>query len=256
MVLAELTIQGRSRKVLLQAPKNGFFYVLDRSTGRLISAEAYSKVTWAQRIDRETGRPIEIDNLRFGAGPVTFWPSSAGAHSFQPMSFNPHTGLVYIPTMKLGVRIGPATSDADLKAFQDEHRRYFPTLAVKAELVVQDPDDGTAGLLAWDPLPKRNGGRCAIRIASGMGHADHGRQPCVSGHWARCSHRLRCDERSSALELRYRFGIVAAPSTYEVDGMQYVAVLVGYGGSAGNGASSLTTGGDSMSSPDGCWCLR
>src|SRR4029077_16322029 len=101
IISATLPIDGKPRKVLIQAPTNGFFYVIDRQTGKLISAEKTGKVTWAERIDLESGRPVEADNIRYQKGPVTLWPSPYGTHDWQPMSFNPQTGLVYIPYMQL-----------------------------------------------------------------------------------------------------------------------------------------------------------
>jgi quinohemoprotein ethanol dehydrogenase len=99
--LATLSIGGVRRRVLMEAPKNGFFYVIDQDTGRLISAEKIAKVNWAQRIDVRSGRPLEAPNARYTSGPFLMWPGGGGAHSWQPMSFNPDTGLVYIPAMEM-----------------------------------------------------------------------------------------------------------------------------------------------------------
>ena len=104
MTLADLVIDGQSRKVLMQAPKNGFFYVLDRVTGKLISAGKIGKVTWADHIDLATGRPVEAKDIRYQAGDGDIWPSPIGAHNWQAMSFSPQTGLVYIPYMQVGAR--------------------------------------------------------------------------------------------------------------------------------------------------------
>ena len=84
--------QGRMRKVLMQAPTNGFFYVIDRETSKLISAEKIGKVTWAERINLKTGRPVEAPGIRYPDGPATIWPSTYGAHNWQAMSYNPNTG--------------------------------------------------------------------------------------------------------------------------------------------------------------------
>src|SRR6185312_13668468 len=100
ITLAELEIGGRQRKVLMQAPKNGFFYVLDRITGELLSAQPYAKVTWAKGVDMKTGRPIETKQARYGDQAEQQWPGPGGAHNWQPMSFNPGTGLVYIPAVE------------------------------------------------------------------------------------------------------------------------------------------------------------
>ena len=101
MVLATLPIDGKPRKVLMHAPKNGFFYVIDRETGKLISAEKFAKVTWAERIDLATGRPVEAAGARYGNGETLIWPGTRGAHNWQPMSYSPDTKLVYIPGREL-----------------------------------------------------------------------------------------------------------------------------------------------------------
>ena len=106
MITATLTIDGKPRKVLMQAPTNGFFYVLDRETGKLISAEKIGKVTWAERIDLKTGRPVEAPNIRYETGdPIMLCPGTIGAHNWQAMSYSPQTGLVYIPYMQIGMRL-------------------------------------------------------------------------------------------------------------------------------------------------------
>ena len=97
MILADLTIGGRPRKVLLQAPKNGFFYVIDRLTGELLSAQPFTNVNWATHIDLKTGRPVETPDARYGAKGSRLSPSAVGAHHWPPMAFNPTTGLVYFP---------------------------------------------------------------------------------------------------------------------------------------------------------------
>ena len=103
MVLADLTINGRIRKVLMHASKDGFFYVLDRRTGELISAKPFVPVTWAKGIDLKTGRPIENPNVRYDktGKPVDIKPAPFGGHNWQPMAFNPQTGLVYIPAQEM-----------------------------------------------------------------------------------------------------------------------------------------------------------
>ena len=111
MILADLEIDGAPRKVLMQAPKNGFFYVIDREDGALISAEPFSYVNWAKEIG-EDGRPIEEPGARYDDG-RTHWiaPSSHGAHNWFPMSYNHETGLVYIPGV---LQSGPYADNSDM----------------------------------------------------------------------------------------------------------------------------------------------
>src|SRR2546421_10033638 len=98
MTLADLPINGRTRRVIMQANKNGFFYVLDRITGEFISAQPFSRVTWAKGIDPKTGRPIVNKEAYYGLEAISISPGGGGAHNWSPMAFNPMAGLVYIPT--------------------------------------------------------------------------------------------------------------------------------------------------------------
>ena len=99
IVLADLKMDGKVVKALLHAPKNGFFYVIDRATGKLISAEPFAEVTWASHIDLKTGRPVETPGARYEDGEQTITPGPLGAHNWPSMSYNPQTGLAYIPTI-------------------------------------------------------------------------------------------------------------------------------------------------------------
>jgi PQQ-dependent dehydrogenase (methanol/ethanol family) len=98
LMLADLNINGRTRKVIMHAPKNGFFYVLDRHTGELLSADPWVAVSWASGVNLKTGRPTINPEARYGTSPVNVIPGPGGGHVWPPMSFNPTTGLVYIPS--------------------------------------------------------------------------------------------------------------------------------------------------------------
>ena len=229
MVLADLEIDGKPRKVLMQAPTNGFFYVIDRVTGKLISAEKLGKVTWAERIDLATGRPVESPNIRYQQGPVSFWPSPFGVHNWQAMSFNPVSGLMFIPTMKLGATYSISESDAaDAEKLVVGARRYWYPIGASFAIAKVDPDDATGALVAWDPVAQKarwrvkqptpwNGGTLATA-------SDLVFQGTADG-W------FHVYDGASGRELR-KFqagnGIIAPPVTYSVNGEQYVAVLAGY----------------------------
>jgi quinohemoprotein ethanol dehydrogenase len=216
MTLAELTIAGQRRKVLMQAPKNGFLYVLDRTNGKLISAGKIGKANWAERIDLATGRPVDTPNNRYQSGATAIWPTAAGAHAWQTMAFSPQTGLVYIPYMQLGVRYRRSTDVAIYGG-------------LSTEPVMSDPMDGKGALIAWDPVAQKprwskvhkylfNGG--ALATAGGLvfqGAAD--------------GYLTAYDARSGEALWRFNagLGIIAAPITYSLGGRQYVSVLVGYG---------------------------
>jgi quinohemoprotein ethanol dehydrogenase len=231
MTLAELTVDGKPRKVLMQAPKNGFFYILDRESGKLISAEKYGKVTWADHIDLKSGRPVEAPNIRYETGDVVMWPAPLGAHSWQSMAYSPRTGLVYVPYMQLGVH------------FKRGEEPGFLTLGGIAVMAHKaDPMDDKGAVLAWDPVHQKeawkapldtiwNGGMMATAgdlVFAGAGDG------YVSAYDARSGKRL------------WRFyagmGINAAPSTYSIGGKQYVALLAGYGGSASSWGKPLDAG--------------
>jgi len=222
MTLATLTLEGKPRKVLMQAPKNGFFYVLDRQTGKVISAEKLGKVTWADHIDLATGRPVENPGIRYESGQSIIYPFNSGLHSWMRMAYSPVTGLVYVPTMQMASRLGRG-------APQDDD---FNVMGINVASVGGQPGDGKGYLVAWDPVAQKarwtvtldklfNGG--AVSTAGNVvfqGTADG---------WF-CAY----DARSGASLWRQSvgMGIIAAPMTYAVGGKQYVAVLAGYGGSA------------------------
>src|SRR5262249_37043391 len=98
LLLADITVRGQQRKVLMQANKDGFYYVIDRATGQFISGQPFARVTWARGLDEKTGRPFVNPEAPYGTEPIQISPGPGGAHNWSPMSFNPTTGLVYIPS--------------------------------------------------------------------------------------------------------------------------------------------------------------
>jgi quinohemoprotein ethanol dehydrogenase len=222
ITLATLAIDGKRRKVLMQAPKNGFFYVIDRQTGRLISAEKLGKVTWADHIDLQTGRPIENPGIRYESGASVIYPFNSGLHSWMRMTYSPATGLVYVPTMQMATRLHRgAPEDNDFNVF-----------GVNVASVGSEPGDGKGSLVAWDPVAQNarwhvpldtlwNGGAVATAgnvVFQGTGDG------WFSAYDARTGGRL--------WRRNVGMGIIAAPMTYRLGARQYVAVLAGYGGSA------------------------
>jgi quinohemoprotein ethanol dehydrogenase len=99
MILTDIDVYGRKRKVLYHAPKNGFFYVIDRTNGKLVSAKNYVPVTWTSGIDPATGRPIDVANNRFTDGPFKMTPGTSGSHNWHPMALDPKTGIVYFDAL-------------------------------------------------------------------------------------------------------------------------------------------------------------
>lgn len=223
IVMATLNLDGEPRKVLMHAPTNGFLYVLDRETGKVLSTGKTTVITWAKDIDLETGRPIEHPNIRYEEGETKIWPGTVGGHNWQAMSYSPKTGLVYIPVHQIGARFARGKSESD---------GAFNVMGLITEAIVEKPGDGKGSLVAWNPVTQKqawkvqhdtlwNGGTLAT--AGGLvfqGTADG----WFSAYNASSGKRL------------WRFnaglGIIAAPMSYSVDGKQYVSILVGYGGTS------------------------
>lgn len=230
MVLTRLTIDGKDRRVLMQANMNGFFYVIDRDTGKLLSADKYEKATWADRIDLKTGRPVEMPGVRYETAPATFWPSPLGAHPWQPMSYSPVTGLVYIPTLKFAATYQTnAQKIADAKQMVLGKNRFEAPLGAVFTYARIDPDDGTGSLTAWDPVSKTirwkirqpsawNGG--TMTTASGLVFQGLG-----NGYFHAYDGRTGKDLWS----FYAGHGIIGAPITYAANGKQMVSVLAGFG---------------------------
>ena len=189
MTLATLNIGGAPRKVILHAPKNGFFYVIDRENGKLISAEKLGTVTWATKVDMATGKPVLTPNARYENGPVTLWPSFQGVHNLYPQSFSPKTGLVYVPTIEMPAQFG---GDVDYKNWQPlpSSIQYtgFPTADGDVPA-----DAGKSFLVAWDPVKQRAALAAAHARTAQRRHAgDRGRPgvPGAGGWLHQCLWRL------------------------------------------------------------------
>jgi alcohol dehydrogenase (cytochrome c)/quinohemoprotein ethanol dehydrogenase len=233
IVLADITIEGKPRKVLMQSPKNGFFYVLDRTNGQLISAKPIQKINWATGVDMKTGRPVENPDSRYYTTGKAWGaaPGPLGAHSWQPMAFSPKTGLVYIPTNETGFSYIPDPN------YKPEPMGFNVGLDFGAGSMPQDPKikaaalSGIAGpLVAWDPVAQKavwkaphstpnNGG--VLATAGGLVF-----QGDVDGTFA----AYRDTDGQKLWSAPTQAPAMSGSMTYEVDGEQYVAVLTGWGG--------------------------
>lgn len=234
IILANLKIGGRVRKVLMQAPKNGFFYVLDRATGQLISAKNFVDVNWASGIDMKTGRPIENPEARyFKTGKLWFGiPGPSGAHSWHPMAFNPQTGLVYIPAQIAGF---PYLAQPDWKPKPQGFNTGddFASIAMPADAKVRAGALAGVGgaLIAWDPVTQSERWRVRFKgpnnggvLATAGGLVFQGNATSEFAAYDAASGR-------KTWSMPVQTGIVAAPVTFSIRGEQYVAVLAGWGGS-------------------------
>lgn len=242
LMLADLEIGGRLRNVIMQVPKNGFFYVLDRATGELLSAQAVVPVNWASGIDMKTGRPIVNPQARYGetGQPFVGMPGPMGAHSWQPMSFSPLTGLVYVPLNEAGFVYVPDSTFTPTSLSFNVGVDFGAGSLPLDDAALAQVKQGTRGhLAAWDPVAQKevwrvqyehpwSGGTLAtagglVFAGSGMGE--------ISAYKADTGEKLWSAPTQA--------GVLAAPITYEVNGEQYVAVEVGWGGAFGLAAGPL-----------------
>jgi quinohemoprotein ethanol dehydrogenase len=228
MTLADLRIGGRTRKVLLQAPKNGFFYVLDRITGRFISGEPFTATNWATRLDATTGRPIETPQARYGLTPVTITPGPPGAHNWQPMSFHPGTGLVYFP-----VRVNAFQYSIDPAYKYNKGGRNLGVIAGPGALPRASGEvaaTASSFLLAWDPVAQKERWRVNFSGAGtgsgtlatgGMLVFEADPQGTLVAYHARTGERLWSAPVGNG---------AATPISYELGGRQHIAIAGGRGG--------------------------
>lgn len=229
MILADLTIAGQPRKVILHAPKNGFFYVIDRTDGRFISARNFVEVTWATGYDAE-GRPIENPAARSPDQPFEAIPTAYGARNWHPMSFNPQTGLAYMPVQGVPLTLTPdrewrmnVVSPGRFQSGTGWNLGYF--------LNATPPKAQPFGaLIAWDPVAQREAWRRDLGAPWNGGTLTTAGnlvfQGTADGRFVAYDAR----DGRTIWEVPVGSGVVAAPSTFEVDGQQYVAVAVGWGG--------------------------
>lgn len=222
IMLADLTIDGRARKVLMQPNKNAFFYVIDRETGELISASPYAAMTWASGID-SAGRPIVVPEARPSTTGVLVIPSDLGAHNWNPVSFNPATGLVY-----LGVTDSAAALhvvDPEFKANpNDQTIGYDPRYG--GPLVKQlDAINPKGRLIAWDPVAKREAWRVDYPVVRSGGTLSTVGNLVFQGRADGKFAAYRATDGKLLWEFDAGVGIAAAPMTFAIDGVQHVAVL-------------------------------
>jgi glucose dehydrogenase len=255
MILAELEIGGVVRKVIMQAPKNGFFYLLDRVTGEFISAENYIPVSWASHVDPESGRPVETENARYQMdNPLAALPqeeqikvlasmtpeeieeafhkpSYYGGHNWHPMSYSPDTGYVYIPALEIPMAF------ANEKNFEYEPGRMNLSIdvAINMPTGVTEVDSKIDSLLrghisAWDPVAQREVWRVQHPGAWNGGMLSTHGNLIFQGNSSGMFVAYRADTGEKLWAVPAQTGVIAPPVTYEIDGEQYVAVVAGWGG--------------------------
>lgn len=233
MILTDMDIGGESRPVLMQAAINGFFYILDRRDGKLLSAEKYGKATWAEKVDLETGRPVEVENARYEDGPVTFYPSQLGVHNWQAASYDPDEGLMFIPSMQLPGKYWTTPEKAkEAEQFVLGQKHYEFALGSRFSLANLDPEDGKGSLVAWDP--KAGKARWTVKYDTGWNGGTMATKSGLvfQGDAAGVFHAYDARSGKELWTFNVGNGVLAPPVTYLVDGEQYVTLLVGYGAAA------------------------
>lgn len=234
IMLADLQIEGETRKVLMQAPKNGFFYVIDRETGELISANNYVSQNWTTGVDMETGRPIEVAAARYDqtGEPFVASPGAGGAHNWHPMAYHPGEGLVFIPVIEAGF---PYIPEADWEA--DPHRGFNVGIDQAAGALPAIPEVREASaaatlgaLVAWDPVAQEERWRVQYPGPWNGGALATGGDLVFQGTAGGDIAAYSVADGSELWRFRAQTGVVAPPITYMIDGEQYVAVMAGWGG--------------------------
>jgi quinohemoprotein ethanol dehydrogenase len=223
--LADLRIGGKLRKVLMQAPKNGFYYVIDRTDGKLISAEHYVPVSWATRIDLATGRPVEVPGARYDQGkPVSVAPSPLAAHNWLPMAFSPKSQLVYIPAVDFKVNFSEPSP-----SWQPATDRNTDAGAnmIGGPLIGEKPPAGA--LIAWSPVTQKQVWRVDYPTYLNGGVMASGGDLVFQGTVDGMFKAFAAGDGAELWSFDTRAPMIAPAITYEVSGQQYVTVLTGLG---------------------------
>ncbi|BAK65904.1 quinohemoprotein alcohol dehydrogenase [Sphingobium sp. SYK-6] len=234
MVLADLKIKGRTRQVIMQAPKNGFFYVLDRGTGQLISAKSYVSVnTWASHVDMKTGRPAVLPTAHNTTTPHLMNPSWMAAHTWHPMSYSPKTGLVYLSAQEQAAIYARAEDGQYryVKGRNNTGQDHASQPELRKTLMEEALASEKGYLLAWDPVKQREAWRVSYPMPGSGGVLTTAGNILVQGTINRTLAIYRADNGRKLWEMNIDQAPVAGAITYMVDGEQYIAINAGWGGS-------------------------
>ena len=232
LMLADLVIEGSLRKVIMQAPKNGFFYVLDRETGKFLSAAAFANITWATGVDPQTGRPIEAAGAFTGMEPFIVSPDPSGAHNWYPMAYSPDTGLVYIPVRDETTflhRPDPGWQPDDSHRNEGIDTRYDGPLVDKW-LNAFPP---TGRLVAWDPVTLQAKWKIDFPVLESGGVLATAGNLVFQGRADGVFAAYRATDGARLWQFDAGTGIMAAPVTFRVNGIQFITVMAGWGGGIG-----------------------
>jgi len=231
--LADLKIDGQMRHVALHAPKNGTFYVLDAKTGAFISAKAFVPQNWNTGFDPRTGRPTINPAARYEVTgkPFIGLPGAGGAHSWQPMSYSPQTGLVYLPAnlaaFPYAAAKGWQASAIGFQTGQDSAAIAMPAIPAAREGALAAT---TGALIAWDPVKQQAAWTVSYPSAWNGGTLATAGNLVFEGDAQGIFNAFSADKGARLWSYPVQTGVIAAPMTYAIGGVQYVAVLAGWGG--------------------------
>lgn len=230
IVQADLMIDGRLRKVLMHAPKDGFFYVLDRATGEFISGKNLTDVNWTDGLDSK-GRPTLSALARYGEKPVLLSPAFIGAHNWNPMAFDPLTGLVYLPvTQNYGVFAAATTFTPVKNVINNGTGGGATTPEERRALQDKAASMSRAWLEAWDPVHQKEAWRVDYPSSGSGGVLATAGNLVFEGTVYKTLAAYRADTGAKVWEMKIDNIPMAAPMSYMLDGQQYIAVNAGYGG--------------------------
>lgn len=245
MILSELMIDGERRKVIMQAPKNGFFFVLDRTNGEFISADNYVDVNWATGYD-SNGRPIEVPEARSMDEPFDIIPGPFGGHNWHSMSFNHQTGLAYFPSQHIPITLVEDPSWESIESNEPGQPMSGIGWNTAFQFNVAPPSSKPFGrLTAWDPVTQQEAWRYEHVSPWNGGTLTTAGDLVFQGTADARFMAFNARTGDPLWESPMGTGVIAAPITYEVDGTQYVSIAAGWGGAFGKSqrASDLKTAG-------------
>jgi len=236
IVLATIKVKGANTKVIMHAPKNGFFYVINRENGKLISAKPFVETTWASSIDSITGRPIINPNARYDSGSVYITPSPHGAHSWHAMSYSPQTGLAYIPTIHDATIFND--SKINVNDWKVNPRKGGIAVSISDPDSLPRPYQGS--LQAWNPVTQQLAWIVPHQELWNAGTLATSGNLVFQGTALGKFHAYNAYTGKELWSFDAGLGISAPPITYKLNGKQYIALLVGWGGAfAGVGNKTL-----------------
>lgn len=227
IILADLKIDGKNVKAALHAPKNGFFYVIDRSNGKVLSAEKFADANWSTKFDLEKQTHIISENAFFDNGEENIYPSAFGAHTWHAMSFNPELGLVFIPTNHLGNTFKDEGKKTDTSWRGEKHKLG---LGLSGWKLTKDPHETRGSLQAWDPVKNKRVWQINQKSAWGAGTLTTAGNLLFQGTPDGKFTAYDAKDGKVLWEYDAGLGISAPPITYKLDGKQMVSLLIGPGG--------------------------